>query len=377
MVAVGMAATGILAGGSAPASAGSGCDDSFHVITSPNAASGDTQLANVAAWNTSNAWSVGFSTGGPFSTHWNGASWSEIPVPTIGQQTLPFEVEMAGSHDVWSFGAFKNSHGKFRSLALHKTSGAWARVPTPNRGKGDNDLFTASVIAPDDIWVCGTGTVGGVTEVLVLHWNGIRWTKVAAPAAIGNGDNFLEALTTVGPGDVWITLTYPEPGTGNDHATTFHRVASTWHRVNFAQPSPDGVEPRDMVALGPSAIWMVGFYNVGTKERGLLERYNGSHWVRFTGVNPDDLTFLERVAALSQHDVYAVGGAGSGTIVEHFNGTSWTQVATHDPAGASKSQLNGAAAASSGPNDTRIWATGLTQQPAGPLKTLVEQSCPL
>jgi hypothetical protein len=368
--------TGVVAGGASPAVAGAGCDASFHVITTPNAASGDTQLGSVAAWNTSNAWAVGLGGGQGFSVHWNGTTWSQVAVPVIGQQTVPSTVVMAGPHDIWSFGGFKNSQGKFRTLALHKTNGPWTRITTPNLGTGENDLFTASVISPNDIWAGGNGTVGGVTEIVIAHWNGIKWKKFTVPA-IGTGDNFLEGLTAAGPGDVWITLTYPDANTGNDRATTYHRVGSSWHRVNFAQPSTNDVEPRDMVALSPTQIWLAGFYVKGAKELGLIERYNGSHWTRFPIVNPDPRTFLEHIAPLGPHDIYVVGGSGSHAFAEHYDGASWQQVTTHDPAGATANQLNGAAAASSGPNDTRIWGVGLTQQqPSDPRRSLIEQSCP-
>src|SRR4029453_8718435 len=116
----------------------------------------------------------------------------------------------------------------------------------------------------------------------------------------------LEGLTTVGKGDVWVAITHVDPNSGNDSATTWHRAAGVWHRVAFEQPTGAGnVDPRDIRAFGPSAIWMVGFYYNGPDEHALLERWNGSHWVRFTGVNPGSQTFLERVIGFDPHAVAA------------------------------------------------------------------------
>jgi hypothetical protein len=364
----------MVVGGGSPVWAGSGCDESFHVIGSPSVAAGETQLSNVTGWNASNAWAIGTGNGAGLSIHWNGTVWSKVAFPVIGQQSLPFAVAMAGAHDVWSFGQFKNSLGTFRSLALHKTGGAWVKVPTPNLGKGENALYVASVIAPNDIWAAGIGTGGGVVRGLVAHWNGIKWKRIGLPV-IGDGDNYVEGLTTVGPGDVWVAVTYLDTDSGDDLAATYHRVAGVWHGVDFPQPGDGSVEPRDMLAFGPSAIWMVGFFSDGSTEHGLLERWNGSHWVRFAGVNPDPTTFLERVTGFGPHDVYAVGGAGAGTFVEHFNGNVWKRVGTHDPAGAETGVFYGGGSASTG-SDHHVWGVGFTQASGGPRQSLVEESCP-
>jgi hypothetical protein len=64
---------------------------------------------------------------------------------------------------------------------------------------------------------------------------------------------------------------------------------------------------------------------------------------------------LNAVSAVSPTDIFAVGSQGSGTtLAENFNGTSWSKVATPNPAGSSSAVLNGVSALSS----KDVWAVG-------------------
>ncbi len=72
---------------------------------------------------------------------------------------------------------------------------------------------------------------------------------------------------------------------------------------------------------------------------------------------------LNAVSAVSPTDIWAVGDQGSGptTLAENFNGTTWSKVATPNPAGATSAELNGVSALSS----SAVWAVG--ESSSGPL----------
>ncbi len=65
-------------------------------------------------------------------------------------------------------------------------------------------------------------------------------------------------------------------------------------------------------------------------------------------------SFLAATTAISDNDIWAVGFTDSGTLAEHFDGTSWSVVSTPTPAGSVGAQLLGVTAAAS--ND--VWAVG-------------------
>jgi hypothetical protein len=78
-----------------------------------------------------------------------------------------------------------------------------------------------------------------------------------------------------------------------------------------------------------------------------------------------NFNFLHGVAALSTHDVWAVGSYSDGLmLVEHWNGTRWNVVASPNVAGSTSDELLGVAALAA--ND--IWAVGdySIKNPASP-----------
>jgi hypothetical protein len=94
--------------------------------------------------------------------------------------------------------------------------------------------------------------------------------------------------------------------------------------------------------------------------RTLTEHWNGTNWSVIASPNPGNVSFnkLLGVTAISTSNVWAVGyyQSDSGavqTLVEHWNGTSWSVVASPNSA-STINQLFAVAAVSA----TDIWAVG-------------------
>lgn len=122
----------------------------------------------------------------------------------------------------------------------------------------------------------------------------------------------------------------------------------------------------DIVAIFPQDVWAVGGY-VGTQgyNQALIEHWNGNRWIDVPSPNPGPArSFLQGVAAVSSTDVWAVGGtdapnwADPGTLIEHWNGTSWSVLPS------TTGLLYGVSVLSS----NNVWTVGLNSG-----KTLVEQ----
>jgi len=109
-----------------------------------------------------------------------------------------------------------------------------------------------------------------------------------------------------------------------------------WHELD-PEPSPNqgtgwnlltGVSGRTA-----SNAWAVGDYNDGGVTRTLILHWNGSAWTPDTQRGPQRRRQLPRRRhAVSGTDVWAVGSYTFGpfgndaNLIEHFDGTSWTQV---------------------------------------------------
>jgi hypothetical protein len=86
----------------------------------------------------------------------------------------------------------------------------------------------------------------------------------------------------------------------------------------------------------------------------LAELWNGHSWSMQTTPNPPKGAYsqLNGISCVTSTDCVAVGSSTTNlgtttTLAEAWNGTTWTIVATPNPAGATSSQLNGVACASS------------------------------
>lgn len=113
--------------------------------------------------------------------------------------------------------------------------------------------------------------------------------------------------------------------------------------------------------------------NNGAADRTLIEHWNGTSWsiVTSPNVGPYD-NRLYAVAVVSSNDVWAVGfhdseGVfGSFTLTEHWNGTSWSAV-TSPNVGTGDNQFSGVTAVGS----NNVWAVGNYDSGSGS-RTLIE-----
>ncbi len=143
-------------------------------------------------------------------------------------------------------------------------------------------------------------------------------------------------------------------------------------------PSPDGSSGGSglsgVAAISASDVWAVG--NSGSQASGqvtVIEHWNGTAWSLVANPNPGTIdNTLYAVSAVSSSDVWAVGfqvitTGVTQTLTEHWNGTTWSVVASPDP-GSINNELFSVAAVSS--ND--VWAVGFTASSSSAQKTLIE-----
>jgi hypothetical protein len=128
-------------------------------------------------------------------------------------------------------------------------------------------------------------------------------------------------------------------------------------------------------ALPSGQAWAAGYFaDDAFRIRSLIEQWNGSSWSIVPSPDPgSSRDTLFTVSALSDRDVWAVGGSEDGvegpfhTLIEHWDGARWSVVPSPSP-GPKGDELFGVSAAS--PNDA--WAVGQQQGGSFPSKALVE-----
>ena len=349
-----------LAAGSPAAAACPG----WTVVSSPSR--GSATLSAVAATSAKDAWAVGsYNSAGSYKTlieHWNGSRWAITPSPnpaggfhttnTLGGVTA------ITPRNAWAFGFYEKSTTSFRTLIEHWDGTKWSVVPSPNSGSGENTLAAGVARSATDIWAVGYHNDPDHRRTLTEHWNGTKWSVVPSPS-VGTGNNYLFGVAAASPGSpVWAV--------GSDSVSFGRTLALRWngHAWTTGTTANPGDGDRFLQSVAtPAARYAlaVGSYLSGSQTRALAERWTGSGWSVVPAASPAaDYNGLQSVAAAGSASAWAVGtrratpGSPFRTLTEHWNGTSWTTVASPSP-GSGDDWLFGAAAV---PGGGGFWAVG-------------------
>jgi hypothetical protein len=117
------------------------------------------------------------------------------------------------------------------------------------------------------------------------------------------------------------------------------------------------------IGLVPSSeqAWAVGAQDQNNLTLPIVDRFRNGAWHAVASPQPFQFTRLNAVSASSATDAWAVGGdsGGTHTLIEHWNGRSWSVAPAPDIDG----QLFGVAALSA----TDAWAVGEDFTTSGPL----------
>jgi hypothetical protein len=152
-------------------------------------------LAAITSAGPAEAWAVGSSANGPFTTvtaEWNGSAWTVVPSPNPSSQDFLDGVSAAPGGGVWAVGN-EESSSPSQPMAMHWDGTAWTVVP-------------AHGVAPDTGGY--TGTFIGVVAITDSHviavgfWNAQAQSLVAdlCPFTVGNTGFAPSSATVSGPG---------------------------------------------------------------------------------------------------------------------------------------------------------------------------------
>ena len=294
-------------------------------------------LAAVSARSAADAWAVGQTrTRKTLALHWNGTSWTQVPTPAPGAfgSFLSGVAEISRA-DAWAVGSSNTSSGS-ATLVLHWNGTGWKRVPSPS--PGTSALTGVSAVSATDVWAVGVGdTTVGSGKTLVLHWNGSTWTQVPSPTPPGQ-IIALNAVSAVSATDVWAAGRDLTKTTGK--TLVLHWDGSKWAQV----PSPNpGVSDNQLFGVTMTSAtdgWAAGYdTNQLAQDRTLVLHWDGTAWTQVPSPSfglRNGGSLLMAVSALTGSDAWASGlvftsGGGEGTLLLHWNGTTWTRVPAPSP----------------------------------------------
>lgn len=163
----------------------------------------------------------------------------------------------------------------------------WSRVESPNVAGGNTTLTDVDGTKADDLWAIGRVYPGCTGQSVIEHWAGTQWQLVASPS-----------------------------------------------------PGAQVTRPVRLSARTANDVWAVGDIIGGGAIQTLALHWDGTAWTVIPTPNSGTYSGLYDIAALSDHDVWAVGTSGNIHVVGcssyskghqdffaiHWDGTQWNTV---------------------------------------------------
>jgi hypothetical protein len=197
------------------------------------------------------------------------------------------------------------------------------------------------------------------------------WNIIASPNT--GTQSQLNGVAAVSASNVW-AVGFSTPSSGVRQTLIEQWNGSSWNVVTSPNVGTSSNQLSAVAVVSASDIWAVGSSTPsGGVFHTLIEQWNGTNWSVVASPNVGTLgSSLNAVAVVAANDIWAVGstsGAGQ-TLIEHWNGTSWS-VVTSPNVGTMTNVLTAVAVVSA----SDIWAVGYsTSCSTGCIQlTLIEQ----
>ena len=222
---------------------------------------------------------------------------------------------------------------------------SWRYTATPQSPGGNvTELFETACRSSTMCLAVGSyRTTTAVTRPLVERWNGISWTKLAVPAPAGSGEAFLRSVSCTS------TTFCVAVGRWRDTSNGDHTLTERWNGTAWsimATPNTGGPTGLNQVSCTSATMCMA----VGSQTKGigdglvktLTERWDGSSWSIIASPNPATSlqTQFAGVACVSASSCFATGEwatnttpAQGKTLAERWDGSTWSLMTTPNKAG--------------------------------------------
>ena len=248
------------------------------------------------------------------------------------------------------------------SIPLAPTVPRWSIVQSPNNGSpGTNELFATTCASASDCWAVGYSDIGSGYSTLIERWNGSIWAIVSSPN--NSGDNILYGVTCTSTLDCWAAGTYFDDDLFQ-RTLIEHWNGDVWNIVS--SPNRGLSSPPIDVLVGVACISASECWAVGSNDdrngvgQTLIERWDGISWTIVDSPNPSGSNSFQGVtcaSALQSEECWAVGetvtGFGSAqTLIEKWDGSAWSLVSS--PNNGMYNDLLGVTCAS----EADCWAVG-------------------
>jgi hypothetical protein len=232
-------------------------------------------------------------------------------------------IGVASPNDVWAIGnePARISEANQAGIVLHWDGKQWnEQYPAQPGDWLPSDFKVLTVRSPSDVWLEGDRGAGPAR----YHWDGTQWTMQTSDL---QGKCDLSAIDIRDPSDMWVVNSCQPTGLIPRH---WSASTNSWTDVSIPYTNTSPVQAINALqAVGPNDVWIVG---ANFNHQGTAGHWDGTQWtfpslpIPLWGGYGDG---LYDVAAISSHDVWAVGRLQDGKhegLALHWDGTKWTDV---------------------------------------------------
>jgi hypothetical protein len=300
---------------------------SWAIVSAPNANAEFNALNDVACASASDCSAVGVYYLDDFvpqilREHWNGVAWSIDSSGTSLAVSSLNGVACTGASQCWAAGTAEPAQ-----IVIEQWNGnSWARVNAPNVDYGggfDDILGGVTCTSASDCWAVGS---------IISHWNGAVWSIVHSESIETLQDPSFGDVTCISASDCWAVGSYFNKPYYD--ALINHWDGNSWSSVNSPSVAGESNVLYDVACTSAANCWAVGehYTSGGNVSQTLVQHWDGSSWSIVTSPNPDPTraNSLWAVACASASQCWAVGQSGAGsntlTLIEYWDGTSWSIV---------------------------------------------------
>ena len=234
----------------------------------PNMENGVASITSISASSARNAWAVGGAYVLPAGTlaafHWNGKTWSTVPMPEPSFDQTPVSVSTSSTTNAWATDG---------SNLFHWNGKLWTTDGTAAAGV---QLSSVATSGPKLAYAVGflSKSTGGYSTV-IMRFNGTSWTTLKL--AKGTAGDSLRQVSIVGK-SAWAVGTYNNVKADTSSPAMLHTTGGQWksQKTEGAKYILSSVS-----AASAKRAYAVGTYLHGTTYRvayTFLDVYNGHSW---------------------------------------------------------------------------------------------------
>lgn len=248
----------------------------WSIASNPQPGSARDLLFGASALSPSDVWVVGDQEGSDhvfrtLAEHWDGSSWTVVPTPDPGSSgDHLYAVDAVSADNVWAAGQQLGGDSPDQGLVEHWDGHTWSVVPVPTPASASLVMLDGITADAGHVWVAGEAdSPGGGGQPLIEGYQDGTWSVQQLPA-VPDGANWtnLWGIALAG-GSVWAVGTYVDPATDNNNTLVLQGTNGTW-TINPAPGPGSGSNILGGIANVDGQLWAAGIYDNGGSEIPLI-----------------------------------------------------------------------------------------------------------